>query len=136
MEGMISKEISVLQYEHTRISGSVFLMNKWSRGLVVKLLETTHGQWLYCNVQVYDSMMGVNATLRKEELQLLIEDQLELGEEGLEEEDKYLLEINLDDLTTTSGKTQTYWLLAIRAARDARILRENVTNTNAAGHTA
>ena len=58
-------------------------------------------------------MMGVNATLRKEELQSLIEDQLELGEEGLEEEDKYLLEINLDDLTTTSGETQTYWLLAI-----------------------
>ena len=59
-------------------------------------------------MQVYDSMMGVNATLKKEELQLLIEDQLELGEDGLEEEDKYLLEINLDDLTTTSGKTQTY----------------------------
>ena len=66
-------------------------------------------------------MMWVNATLRKEELQLLIEDQLELGEDGLEEEDKYLLEINLDDLTTTSGKTQTYWLLAIRGARDARV---------------
>ena len=97
-------------------------MDKWSRGLVVKLLETTHGQWLYPNVQVHDSMMGVNATLRKEELQSLIEDQLELGEEGLEEEDKYLLEINLDDLTTTSGETQTYWLLAIRAAREARIL--------------
>jgi len=80
-------------------------------------------------------MMGVNATLRKEELQSLIEDQLELGEEGLEEEDKYLLEINLDDLTTTSGKAQTYWLLAIQAARDARVLRENTTNTNAAGQT-
>ena len=73
--------------------------------------------------------------LRKEELQSLIEDQLELGEEGLEEENKYLLEINLDDLTTTSGETQTYWLLAIQVARDARVLRENETNTNAAGQT-
>ena len=80
-------------------------------------------------------MMGVNATLRKEELQSLVEDQLELGEDGLEEEDKYLLEINLDDLTTTSGETQTYWLLEIRAARVARVLQENETNTNAAGQT-
>ena len=133
---MISKEISLLQNEHTRISGSVHSMNKWSRGLVMKLLEATHGQWLYRNVQVHDSMVGVNATLRKEELQSLIDDQLELGEDGLEEEDKYLLEINFDDLTTTSGETQTYWLLAIQSARDARLLRENGTNTNAAGQTA
>ena len=108
-------------------------MNKWSRGLVMKLLETTHRQCLYHNVQVHDYMMGVNATLRKDELQSLIEDQLELGEDGLEEEDKYPLEISLDDLTMTSGKTQTYWLLAIQAVRDARVLRENETNTNAAG---
>ena len=78
-------------------------------------------------------MMGVNATLKKEELQQLIEDDLELGEEGLEDEDKYLLEINMDDLATASGETQTYWLLAIRAARDARVLQENKTNNNAAG---
>ena len=108
MEGVISKDISVLQHKHTRISGFVHLMNKWSWGLVVKLLEITHGQWLYRNVQVHDSMMGVNATLRKEELQSPIDDQLELGEDGLEEEDQYLLEINLDDLTTPSGETQTY----------------------------
>ena len=82
-----------------------------------------------------DNPSGVNATLRKDEIQSLIEDQLELGEDGLEEEEKCLLEINLDDLTMTSGKTQTYWLLPIQAARDARVLRENETNTNTAGQT-
>ena len=40
MEGMIMKEISILQHEHTRISGSVHSINKWSRGLVVNPLET------------------------------------------------------------------------------------------------
>ena len=62
---------------------------------MVKLLESIHGQWLYQNVQVHDFIMGVNATLQKEELQRLIKDQLNLGGEGLEEADKYLLEINL-----------------------------------------
>ena len=46
-------------------------------------------------------------------------DHIEIGGEGLAEEDKYLLEINLDDLDTSSGEDQTYWLLSLRAAREA-----------------
>jgi len=42
----------------------------------------------------------------------------------LEEADKYLLEIKLDNLESTSGETQEYCLLAITAAREACILRE------------
>ena len=34
---------------------------------------------------------------RKEELPKTLEDQIELGEEGLAQEDEYLLDINLDD---------------------------------------
>ena len=51
--------------------------------------------------------------------------QQELGTEGLAEEDKYLMEINLDELETTSGEKQEYWLLAIRAARMATTLWNN-----------
>ena len=90
---------------------------KWARGLITKLLEITHGQWLYRNVHVHDKVTGTLATKRKEELKDAILDQLCTGEEGMAEEDKYLLEINLDNLETTSGIKQHYWLLAIRAAR-------------------
>ena len=45
-----------------------------------------------------------------------------MGEGDLLPEDRYLLEINLDD-KTTSGEKQEYWLLAIRAARAAYALR-------------
>ena len=106
------------------------------RGVITKLMEATHRQWLYRNVQVHDSVTGIEATLRKEEIQRLIEDQIELGGEGLANEGKYLLEINLEDLSTTSGDTQTYWLLAIRAAREARILREREVETTTASNTA
>eukprot|EP00956_Cyclotella_meneghiniana_P033624 scaffold97650_cov58-Cyclotella_meneghiniana.AAC.2 len=34
---------------------------------------------------------------RREELPKTLEDQIELGEEGLAQEDEYLLDINLDD---------------------------------------
>jgi hypothetical protein len=49
--------------------------------------------------------------------------QLELGAEGLAEDDRFLLECNFDELTTTNCKQQEYWILAIQAAREACRLR-------------
>jgi hypothetical protein len=47
--------------------------------LVVKLLECTHGLWLYRNLHVHDSLAGAATTARKEEIQQFIEDQLDMG---------------------------------------------------------
>jgi hypothetical protein len=123
MEGMVSKEVIPIQEQFTAICGSLLSVHAWVQGLVIKLLEGTHGQWLYRNVQVHDLITGKHATDRKEQLQQLIEEQIILGGGGLEAEDRYLLEINLEDLETTSGETQQYWLLAILAARKASLLR-------------
>ena len=60
---------------------------------------------------------------RKEDLQVAIEEQQAMGLDGLAEEDKYLMEISLGDLETTSGEYQAYWLLAVKAARHAYSLR-------------
>ncbi len=53
----------------------------------------------------------------------MIESQQEMGMEGLMKEDQYLAEVNLEDLESTTGKRQEYWLIAIRAAWDASILQ-------------
>ena len=53
------------------------------------------------------------ASKRKEEIQTEIEKQQEMGEESLLEEDKYLMEIKLDDLENSSGEQDEYWLLTI-----------------------
>ena len=106
MEGMISKEIAPLQTTFLNFGGSRLTIERWTVGLITKLLEVTHGQWLYRNVQVHDKVSGELASLWKEEIQMEIEIQQELGEEGLLEEDKYLMEVNLDDLETTSGEQQ------------------------------
>jgi hypothetical protein len=45
-----------------------------------------------------------------------------MGLDGMAEEDRYLLEINLEDLERTSGEHQAYWLLAVKAARQASSL--------------
>ncbi len=68
---------------------------------------------------VHDRSTGTLVAAHKEELMKEIEHQLELGEEGLAEEDKFLLECNFDELATTNGEQQEYWILAIQAAREA-----------------
>jgi hypothetical protein len=124
MEGMVSKEILSIQGRTQEEGKKRLSIQNWCAGLVTKLLEVTHGQWLYRNMHVHDALTGDIVTRRKEDIRRELLDQIAIGGAGLEEEDKYLLEINLDELDTSSGEEQTYWLLSLRAARVAFQLRE------------
>ena len=123
MEGIISRKVVAIQKEFAEAGGCNLSPDNWAKELVIKLLEATHGQWLYRSVVVHDVVGGSEAVKRKQELQNKIERQIELGGEGLDEQDKYLLEINLEDLEDSSGEDQYYWLLAIQAAREDRALK-------------
>ncbi len=127
MEGMIPREIRNIQETYTSIAGGTTSPTTWSTGLIVKLLEVVHGQWLYRCVQIHDKTRGTLATTVKEELQREIEAQMEQGWADLLEEDQYLAEVNLEDLEHSTGEKQQYWLLAIRAAREASRLRGNTS---------
>jgi hypothetical protein len=72
--------------------------------------------------QVHDRTQSTLATLQKEELQKEIEAQQKMGYGGLLEEDQYLAEVNLENLETSSGEQQEYWLVAIGAAWEAGVL--------------
>jgi hypothetical protein len=67
----------------------------------------------YHNMHVHDVIEGSE---RKEELQQFIEDQLALGKEELGEKYRYLFEVNLEDLTSTTREEQHYCLLQPQAA--------------------
>jgi hypothetical protein len=80
-------------------------------------------------VHVHDAVAGDLTSKRKEELRKLLEDQIEIGGIGLLEEDMYLLDINLGDLETSTGEDLRYWLLALRTARVAYLLRRGLTES-------
>ncbi len=122
MEGMFSKEMRSIQYDCYHSQGSQLSSTRWAKRLILKLLETTHGQWIYRNIQIHDSVAGTQATLRKEEILKEIEEQMELGDAGLLKEDHWMLEVNLGDLENTSGEQAEYLLLGIRAGRMAGTL--------------
>ncbi len=66
MEEMILQEIIDIQADHMYGADSRLALAPWDRGLIVKLLEAMHGQWLYRNVQVHDAATGTLATKNKE----------------------------------------------------------------------
>jgi hypothetical protein len=123
MEGMVCKGMRNTQETYTQVKGSNITSIHWTQGLIIKLLEATHSQLLYRCVQIHGRVSGTQATARKEEIQLAIEAQQEMGTEDLLEDDQYLAEVNLEDLESTSGERQEYWLIAIHAAWEVSILQ-------------
>ena len=99
-------------------------LDTWCSGLIMGLMEITHGQWLYRNYVVRNSVSKTIATAKKEELLLEIERQRNLGDAGLLlEEGKYLAKVNLEEMASSLGERQHYWLLAIQTARKHYALR-------------
>ncbi len=124
MEGMICTKLVEQQYLYLKLIGSNKTIKAWATGVVIKLLEITHGQWLYRNVVVHDATSGSMANKKKEDIQREIERQQALGMQDLHEDDQYLAEVNLGDLEDVSSERHEYWLVSIVAARKAGRLRE------------
>jgi hypothetical protein len=81
-------------------------LEKWSSGLITRLLEITHRQWVYWSFIVHNPVLGTITAARKEELFREIERQGELEDAGLLEEDKYLAEVNLEGFGDYIGERQ------------------------------
>ncbi len=131
MEGMICKSMRRIQTKYHYREGTTTNLAQWAQGLNLKLLKAMHGQWIYQNVQIHNAVTGMQATVRKEVIQKEIEEQMELGGDGLVEEDQWMLEVNLGDTEKSTGKREEYWLLAIKAARVALTLAGQQRQTRA-----
>ena len=81
------------------------------------------------NIQVHNKVTGLATTAHKEEIQQQIEAQQAIGYDGFMEEDAFLGECNLDDLESTSGVEEQYWLLAVKAAWEAASIEGRQADT-------
>ncbi len=79
MEDMLSWCLVSLQANHYALTGEGLQPLPWASQLVIRLLEVTHGQWIYCNFQVHDEAQGTLHTQEKERSQRDIEEQMKLG---------------------------------------------------------
>ena len=102
---------------------------RWITGLITQLLQVTHTQLIYWCVLVHNRMTGTLILVQKEDLLKEVKNQLVISPEGLDKQDRFLLECNFDELATTTGEDQEYWLLAIQAAREVSCIRRAKANT-------
>jgi hypothetical protein len=123
MMGMVLRQFVKVQSAYFLHCNSLQLASSWIAGLITQLLQVTHSLWIYRCVLVHDQTTGMLISDHKEELMKEIEHQLELGADGLVEEDRFLLECNFDELAITNSEHQEYWLLAIQATWEACQLR-------------
>eukprot|EP00986_Skeletonema_menzelii_P011915 scaffold6302_cov157-Skeletonema_menzelii.AAC.1 len=120
MEGMISKEFCRIQDTGDSASsgedGRV-----WCKVGTESICQTPRDDaWSMAGEELlnsHDKVAGMLALEKKGDLQFVIEEQQAMGLEGLAEEDKYLMEISLADLETTSGEYQAYWLILLSKQR-------------------
>jgi hypothetical protein len=119
MEGMICRQARQIQTLHHYSAGTNTSPKTMAIVLVQKLLEATHGQWLYQNIQIHDKAAGTMVTLRKEEIQQEIKKQMEQRGESLLDEDQWLMEVNLGDMEESSGEWEQCWLVASQTAQEA-----------------
>jgi hypothetical protein len=121
MEGMISRHLRDV-IEHHGLSGWPQLsIDMWLSEVVIRLLEITHGQWIYRNLIVHDKTSGTLVTRDKETLMEEIVQHVENGGDGLTEADRWMAEVNIDRLDRSSGERECYWLLALQTAQETRI---------------
>jgi hypothetical protein len=119
MMGMISTKLLPIQSSHIVECSLSARAMRWISRLITQLLQVVHTQWIYRCILVHNRNTGTLVSQHREELIKEIEYQLTLGVDSLAGEDRFLLECNFDNLATTAGEFQEYWLLAIRAAREA-----------------
>ena len=116
--GMVSHKLLAIQSAHFHTAGKSYCATRWIAGLITQLLQVVHTQWIYQCILVHDHTTGVLISTHKADLLKEIEHQLSLGPDDLDEEDRFLLEFNFDDIRSTTGEDQGYWLLGIQAPRE------------------
>ena len=117
---MFSSHMVCIQNDYRQWSGEGPSATVWASQLVIRLLEITHGQWVYRNIQVHDEIKGTICTAEKEQLLHDIEAEMEVGFDDFLDMDRSLGAVALEDLEHSGGQSQAYWLAAVRAARVAR----------------
>jgi hypothetical protein len=108
MEGIICRQARSIQALFHYSAGMRVMPECWVTVLMQKILEATHGQWLYWNVQLHDEVAGTSATLQKEAIQREIEDKLEMGGDGLLDKDQWMMKVNLGDMEDTTGEREQH----------------------------
>ena len=117
LEGRISTLWRKLQHKHLRAEGSRRSSRRWASSLVANLLEITHSTWTARNDIVHEKAANGLRLAEAAQLEADIRSEFEVGDDNLDDDDKWLLELGLDTVLEMHGHEQHNWLQELRLAR-------------------
>ena len=118
-EGKLTRYFRVVQKRYLSHAGASLTVDSWLKAFISKLMEMTHGMWIFRCISKHHRTKGSLVLASKAKLFKEIERQLAMGEEAIAEEDRWMLEVDVAQLRDSTLEEQQYWLHAIEAARQA-----------------
>ena len=120
MEGKISHQFHRIQEVHLIGTHTNMLASLWTKTLISKVLRITHSQWIFRNFMLHDHLDGYLQRSRQAEITMEIDQLLQTHVDEIPRDRAFLLELDIDDISTMDFKAQNYCVFAMNAALSAQ----------------
>ena len=123
MEGKISKEFRRVQAAHIATTDTTSTIDSWLSGFISRLLETSHGQWIYRCTTLHHITRGTKALQHRVEVQEKIRQYSAQDPRSIPLDCRHLLACPTKQILLRSTANQLYWVTAMEAANAAASVR-------------
>jgi hypothetical protein len=134
LHGKVSVTIAEIQEIHCKLSDCRMTGDDWMKHFIGKLLQISHLQWLYRNFTLHDKKRGYLRLQRRKEILKEVDHLLDMNTDDIPKESQYLLELDFTPLYSASFEKQSYWVLAMKAARRAGRRANHQAKSKGASH--
>jgi hypothetical protein len=119
MEGKLPKALFSMQASALACSPSRLSIVDWSKQLVSRILHISHAQWIFRNFTLHDKAQGYLTQVKRQAILKEIDKLSQLDPNDIPPGSRYLLEMDFSTVRNSSLDEQSYWVLAMKAARKA-----------------
>ena len=108
--------------------------DNWMKHFIAKLLQVLHSQWLYQNFTLHEKTRGYLRLQHRKEVLKEVDHLMDTNPDEIPQGSQYLLEMDFTSLYNASFERQSYWVLAMKAAWQARCCAEHNSKSRGASH--
>lgn len=119
MEGRITTEIRFYQSFHCAASPCRMNGDEWTKHFISRLLQISHGQWVLRNFTLHDQTRGYIRLRDRRQVLAEIDQLADVDPDLIPPDSRFLLEVDYSSLLRASFERQSYWVMAMKAARRA-----------------
>ena len=117
--GRIPLSLTKFQQAHCASINSRMTGTDWAKTFVTKLLNISHGQWMYRNFSLHNKTRGHLRLTHQAEVLSEMATLAASRPEDIPPESRFLLEVEVINLDGQSLARQEYWVTAMKAALKA-----------------